>query len=126
MYTKAFWKDTGERVLATFLQALLAVMLVDGFDIYAVDWKGILSTAGLAAGIALVKSVLSVLVVGTPSMTRSAIPSGDVAATLADGRFLAGPASPIPTNTPVAVNALTYGNKSAATYYPEQGPGDGG
>lgn len=129
MYTRAFWQAAFERAFATFLQALLAVMLVDGFDLYSVNWGDIFATAGIAAGISLIKSILAGLATGTPSMTKSEVPSGVVAAALKDGRFVAGEAAPMPNGTPVAVTSTYSGDtKSDATYHPGTGtaPGSGG
>lgn len=61
MWTLDFWKDTGERVLKTFLQSILAVFAAGGVDILSVDWVGALATAGTAAFISLLTSVASAI-----------------------------------------------------------------
>lgn len=62
MFTKAFWKDTAERVIVTFAEVMLPLVLVatsmgKGFD--AVAWVTALSIAGLAAFAALLKCIIA-------------------------------------------------------------------
>lgn len=134
MFTASFWSAALERMLMTFAQALLAVMVVDGFDIYSVDWGGILATAGIAAAISLLKSIITAASTGKVSVTGAETPSGVVAATLRNGEFIAGPAALVPDNDPVAViatkipyrSAFSSDTKSDAAFYPGDGPGGGG
>lgn len=109
IYTKAFWKDAGERAVWTFAQtlgALLTVVVVEGGGLGAVDWQTVLSTAALAAIYAIVKA----LGVGranpeTGASTGTTIPRADVAAVETDqaGEYSAEEASPFPEGTPVDV-----------------------
>ncbi|WP_282795191.1 holin [Streptomyces sp. CC224B] len=57
MNTAAFWKATAERVVRTFAQALLAVLGAGSFGILDAPWTAALSTAGLAAVLALLTAV---------------------------------------------------------------------
>lgn len=55
MFTKAFWKDAGERVIKSSAQAvLLGLGLGEGFNAFDMDWM-------LAGGFALGGAVLSLL-----------------------------------------------------------------
>lgn len=59
MYTKEFWKDAAERAIKTFLQAVLAVLMVDGTTLLNADWQAGLVMAGTAAAISLITSLVS-------------------------------------------------------------------
>ncbi|MFI1102919.1 holin [Streptomyces sp. TLI_146] len=48
MFTKAFWKATAERAIRTFAQSLAAVLTAGATNLFDVDWKAALATAGLA------------------------------------------------------------------------------
>lgn len=61
LWTKAFWKDTAERVIRTFAAAL-APMLIGG-QLVGFDWVTALSLAGATALATLL------LAVGTPAKT---------------------------------------------------------
>lgn len=72
IWTKDFWLALFERVVATFVQVLLAVIAVDGFDFVQADWREILATAGIAAGVAFLKGLLANLATRTgPGLTDS-------------------------------------------------------
>ncbi len=74
MWTKSFWKQTMERAIKTFAQAvLLALGASGGFNLFAPDWKTIL-------GFGLGGMVLSVLTslgslgagpAGSPSLVQT-------------------------------------------------------
>lgn len=50
MYSRAFWLSTAERVLWTFVQALVGAGAADGvLDIVQMDWRSALGIAGFAA-----------------------------------------------------------------------------
>lgn len=66
MWTKDFWKDTGERAIATFVQAFLAVLSVGALTtaVQSQDWSNAwgvlyvsLAAGGIAALLSLVKAV---------------------------------------------------------------------
>lgn len=59
MYNALFWRDTFERVLNTALQALLAVLLVDGTNLANLDYKATAVMVGSASAVALVKALLA-------------------------------------------------------------------
>lgn len=63
MFTKLFWKDTFERVVVTFAEALLALLIVaPQTSILAFDWPSALAVGGTAAVIALLKAVIATAV----------------------------------------------------------------
>lgn len=60
LFTKLFWLDAIERVIATFVEALAAVITVavmagNGFE--AVNWVTAISIAGLASVLSLLKAM---------------------------------------------------------------------
>lgn len=57
MFTRAFWKATGERMIRTFAQGTLGVVSADGLGIVDVDWGQATSVGGLAAVLALLTAV---------------------------------------------------------------------
>ncbi|MFC8182391.1 holin [Rhodococcus sp. NPDC057297] len=76
MFTLSFWKSTAERVVATFVQALLPLLL--GANLFDVDWKVALGAAGSAAALSLLKCLAAAYVGPTDSAagaTPSLVPS---------------------------------------------------
>ncbi len=68
MFTGLFWKDTAERFVKTFAQALLALFLVaPQTPLLAFDWPSALGLAATAGVISLLTSIVSV--VGTSGVT---------------------------------------------------------
>lgn len=59
MFTRLFWRDTVERVVSTMAQALLALLLTDGFDLLTFDWKAGLSVVVTAGVISLLKAIVA-------------------------------------------------------------------
>lgn len=59
MLNRAFWTATLERIVATVAGAVLAVLTADGFDLLTADWRGVLSTAGLAGLVSLLKALIA-------------------------------------------------------------------
>lgn len=59
MFTVSFWKDTAERVVKTFAQALVAVLAV-GTPIFDIDWGQGLGVAATAAVASLLTSIASI------------------------------------------------------------------
>ncbi|MEU2111814.1 holin [Streptomyces sp. NPDC019507] len=57
MFTRAFWKATGERMIRTFAQGTLAAVGADGIGVLDVDWGQAASVGGLAAVLALLTAV---------------------------------------------------------------------
>ncbi|MDG4862262.1 holin [Streptomyces sp. T-3] len=57
MWTAAFWKDTAERAIRTFAQALAAVLTAGATNLFDVDWVAALSTAGLATLLAVLTAI---------------------------------------------------------------------
>lgn len=61
MFSKAFWKATAERAVATAAQSAIAVIVVDTqVDAFMLDWRHV---AGVAAGGAVL-AVLKALAAG--------------------------------------------------------------
>lgn len=75
--TKEFWIATGERVLTTFLQALLGLLTADtamsgAVDLSTAPWKLILIASGSAAGYSLIKCLIAGLATKDgPSLTHA-------------------------------------------------------
>ena len=62
MFTSLFWKDTFERLVKTFAQALLAIFLVaPQTNVVNFDWPSALGVAATAAVISLLTSVVSAI-----------------------------------------------------------------
>lgn len=60
MFNKLFLKDTVERVIVTFAEALLALLIVaPQTSFLAFDWPSALGLAGTAAIIAALKAVVA-------------------------------------------------------------------
>ncbi|WP_327358162.1 holin [Streptomyces sp. NBC_01304] len=57
MWTAAFWKDTAERAVRTFAQALVAVLTAGATNLLDVDWVAALSTAGMATLLAVLTAI---------------------------------------------------------------------
>ncbi|WP_371053648.1 holin [Rhodococcus gordoniae] len=77
MYTVQFWKDAGERAVATFLQTIVALLGAEEiFSIGLLGWKEILTTALGTAALSIVKSVIAAVVgvKGTASLTTAVEP----------------------------------------------------
>ena len=70
MWTAQFWKAAIERAVKTFAQTLLAVLSLDGLDWLSVNWGDTFLTAGIAAALSVLSSVVTgVATDGSPSMT---------------------------------------------------------
>lgn len=59
MWTVTFWKAVAERAVFTFAETLLAVLGVGATDLLSVPWVSALSTAGLAALLSVLKSIVA-------------------------------------------------------------------
>ncbi|MER8083859.1 holin [Streptomyces sp. NPDC094048] len=59
MFTKAFWKATGERAVRTGAQALVAALGLDTVGLIRADWGDGLSLAGGAALLAVLTAVVA-------------------------------------------------------------------
>lgn len=83
-WSKAFWADLGERVLSTFLQALLGTAVLTGTT--PVDWsdgKAIWATLGVPTALSLVKGLLANM--ANPESGPSLLPSPPAPEVPADG-----------------------------------------
>ena len=54
---KRFWIDTGDRMVATFAQAGVAILGAGVTGILGVDWEQMLSVSLLAAAVSLLTSI---------------------------------------------------------------------
>lgn len=57
--TKLYWRDLGERVLASFAGGVLSVTGLDAFDVVQLDWKAALGIGAGAAVISLLKGFVA-------------------------------------------------------------------
>ena len=57
MFTTGFARDLAERTIATFAEALAALLIADGLGVLETNWVELLSAAGATALIALLKGV---------------------------------------------------------------------
>ena len=74
MWTKEFWTATAERVIASVVGAILAVLTADGFDVITADWRGILIAAAVAGFISLAKGIVANAATKTgPSLTNAEV-----------------------------------------------------
>ena len=73
MWTKAFWKATAERVIASIAGGALSVMGFDSFGVVEADWVGISSVALGAGVVALLKALAVGYKDGNPSAINAEI-----------------------------------------------------
>lgn len=66
-----FFAQAVERAVKTLVQAILAVLAVEGVTISTVNWATTMEVAGTAAVISILTSLLSFPVTGTPSLVRT-------------------------------------------------------
>ncbi|GLZ31587.1 hypothetical protein Lesp02_37750 [Lentzea sp. NBRC 105346] len=59
MTSKEFWRDTAERAIRTFLQTFAAMFSAGGLGLLDAPWVTALSTAGMAALLSVINSVLA-------------------------------------------------------------------
>lgn len=59
MWTSLFWKDLGERVIATIAQVLLGIFTADGFNLLSIDATGVLVTVATAAILVVLKGIVA-------------------------------------------------------------------
>ena len=87
-YTNAFWRDAGERAVATFAQTLSSLILValggeltGAVNILTLDWGNIAGVAGGIVAVSLLAALLSILKAvgvgrhdGNPSVGNRQVP----------------------------------------------------
>lgn len=59
MFTRAFWKDTAERVVSSAAGGALTVMGLDQINLLEADWKAILGGALGTGFISLLKALVA-------------------------------------------------------------------
>ena len=59
MWTMDFWKDTAERAIKTFAQALIAGLTAGAVGILDVPWVDVLSVSALVAVLSVLTSLVS-------------------------------------------------------------------
>lgn len=74
MFTRLFWEDTLERVLATMAQVLLSLWTVDGFDLLSLDFKATAAAVVTAGILAFLKALLAAKAVGDSISPASLAP----------------------------------------------------
>jgi len=67
MYNSLFWKDLGERLVATVAQVLLGIVTASGFNLLNFDALSVLAVAGTAALVVVLKAFVAANVGGTVS-----------------------------------------------------------
>ncbi|NCT90266.1 hypothetical protein GXB85_04765 [Cellulomonas sp. APG4] len=93
---RPWWAAALDRVVRTFAQAFLANIPAAAVLLSDVDWQVVLTNAAASAAGSLVLALISVL----PESVPAAIPESVVVETVdAEGRVVAGPASPFETGT---------------------------
>lgn len=107
MFTLAFWKASLERIVASFVGALLAGLGGNVFDVTALDWGQLLKISAGAALVSLLKAILAATATGGgPSFNNAETLTPDVAAKAAapdEPGLVAGPAADVPEGEPVDV-----------------------
>lgn len=66
VFTKTFWRDTTERVVASAAGGALAALGADAVDVLQVDGLAVLGVAGGAALVSLLKALVASRI-GSPS-----------------------------------------------------------
>ena len=82
MFSRRFWKLTAERAVKVFAESLVAVLVAAGTGLLSTDWTTALSTAGMAALLAVLTSVASSGIgpKGSPSVLQPESPTAPGAA----------------------------------------------
>ena len=60
MYSKLFWKDVFERLVATLAQVLVGLFTADGFDVLALDAKSVATVLITSGVLVVLKAVVAV------------------------------------------------------------------
>jgi len=69
VWTVEFWRAVAERAIWTFAQTLLGVLTISATGLLDTSWVAALSTAGMAALLAVLKSITANYVTGNgPSL----------------------------------------------------------
>lgn len=73
MFTKAFWKATAERTIASVAGGALSVIGADTFGALDADWVGIASVAAGAGVVSLLKALAVGYKDGNPSAINAEV-----------------------------------------------------
>lgn len=82
IFTRTFWLDATERCVKTFAQALLAVIGATTFDWWNASWAELIGSAGIAALISLLTSLVSAKATDRTVSPASVVPRDRGAADL--------------------------------------------
>jgi hypothetical protein len=82
MFGKAFWVNLFERAVSTFAQAAVGVLSAGSLGLFTVNWLDVVSVAGLAALLSVLKtfSVVAAAPVPPAIVTLAPAPAAAVAA----------------------------------------------
>ena len=75
MWSKAFWKATAERTIATFAATVIGLNGADGLGVVHTDWAQVLTASAIIAGLTLLKCLASGLSEGSPSAINAEVPA---------------------------------------------------
>lgn len=118
MFTLAFWRATLERVVASFVGAVLAALGGNVFDVTTLDVGQIAKLGAGAALVSLLKAILAATTTGGgPSFTNAETLTAEVAAEAKpeSGGLVAGPAADVPQGEPVDVVPVDDGTYASDT-----------
>lgn len=77
MFGKAFWINLFERAISTFAQSAVGILSVSALGLLHINWLDVLSVAGLAAVLSVLKSFS--VVAASPAVDPAAAPVAPVA-----------------------------------------------
>ena len=85
LWTARFWKDSAERAVKTFAQALAAALSAGAAGLLSVPWTDALSIAGMATVLSFLTSVggMNVGEKGAASMVTATAPASEPAPAVA-------------------------------------------
>lgn len=76
MFTRAFWKDAAERVVASAAGGALTVLGLDAVNVLDADWKVVVGTAAGTGLVSLLKALAARTVNDSESASLVDLPAG--------------------------------------------------